>query len=78
MIEVSRQLNAAPKRAEKRMRKNEHADDIKKVYARGADLMPADYLTVDQEAEPERRFKMLALASQRRQVRNAKRLANSR
>jgi hypothetical protein len=78
MIDTSRQLAPAPKRLEKRLNRDNHVNDIRVIHARAADVMPADYLVTHQNAEPERGFKMLALARQRRLVRNAKRLANSR
>jgi len=73
MIDTSRQLAPAPKRVEKRIRRDEHAQNIKAVHARAADLMPADYLITHQQAEPERGFKIHALAKQRIAIRNAKR-----
>src|ERR1044072_6196457 len=78
MIDTSRQLAPAPKRTEKRILKDEHAQNIKAIHARAADLMPADYLITHQQAEPERGFKMRALARQRTLIRNAKRLANAK
>jgi len=78
MIDTSHQLAPAPKRVEKRIRKDEHAQGIKAIHARAADVMPADYLITHQQAEPERGFKIRALAQQRIAIRNAKRLATSR
>lgn len=75
MIPASHQLKPAPKRTEKRLRKEQYASDVKGIHSRGAEVMPAEYLTVHQEAEPERKFKILALAKQRRAIRTAKRQA---
>ena len=77
MIDTSRQLAPAPKRVEKRLNKENHANGIKKIHERGADLMPAEYLTVHQ-SEPDRGHKIRALANQRLAIRNAKRLTRSR
>lgn len=76
IIDVSRQLKPAPKRTEKRLLKEEHAKGIKAIYARGAELMPADYLIVHADSDQERVYKIQALAKARRLQRNAKRLAN--
>jgi hypothetical protein len=77
MIDVSHQLVPAPKRVERRLRKTAHVQGLRTLYERGADLMPADYLTVHQESGPEVGFRIRALAVQRQKIRNAKRLANS-
>ena len=78
MIDVSHQLKPASKRVERRILKNQHDDQIKKIYERGAELMPAEYLTVHQEAKPERKFKILAEAKQRRLARTARLQARAR
>ena len=49
---------------------------VKEVYARGGSSLPAEYLTVHQEASGETKDKILAAAQQRREQRNARRLAN--
>jgi hypothetical protein len=77
MIDVSRQLAPAPKRAERHLRRTAHAPTLKQIYDRGGELMPADYLARNQD-EPERGFKIRAQAVQRQAIRNAKRLANLR
>jgi hypothetical protein len=75
MIDTSRQLAPASKRIERRLVKENHASDIKKIHERGADLMPADYLVCHQ-SEPDRAHKIRAQAKQRIAIRNAKRLAH--
>ena len=73
MIDPSRQLTAAPKRLEKQILKDQHADGIKQVYGR-VDLLPADYLTVHVDSDSDRAAKIRAMAIQRNARRNAKRL----
>ena len=75
MIPTSHQLPAAPKRLEKRLRKDQHANDIKAIHE-GVDLMPAEYLTCHQASDENRVHRIRAQAKQRIAVRNAKRLAN--
>ena len=74
MIDTSHQLAPAPKRVEKRLNKENHANDIRQVYGR-VDLFPAEYLTVHADSDPERAAKIRAMALQRTAKRNAKRLA---
>lgn len=71
MIPTSHQLAPIPKRLEKRLTKDQHADDIKAVHD-GVDLMPADYLACNQSDE-NRAHKIRAQAKQRIAMRNAKR-----
>jgi hypothetical protein len=75
MIDTSHQLAPAPKRLEKRLNKENHANDIKKIHERGAELMPAEYLVCHQ-SDPDLAHKIRAQAKQRIAMRNAKRLAN--
>jgi hypothetical protein len=76
MIDTSHQLAPAPKRAEKRLTKEQHANDIKKIHERGAELIPAEYLLCHQ-SDPELAHKIRAQAKQRMAIRNAKRLKHS-
>lgn len=73
MISTSHQLPAAPKRLEKRLRKDQHAGDIKAIHE-SVDLLPADYLVCHQTDE-HRAQKIRAKAKQRIAKRNAKRAA---
>lgn len=77
MIDTSHQLPPAPKRVEKRLNKENHANNIKAIHERGAEVLPADYLICHQ-SEPDRTHKIRALAKQRIAIRNAKRLKRSR
>jgi hypothetical protein len=74
MIDTSHQLAPAPKRVEKRLNKDNHASDIRKIHERGAELLPADYLVCHQESDPNRVHRIRALAKQKIAMRNAKRL----
>lgn len=47
------------------------------IHARGAELIPADYLICHQPSDPIRVAKIKAKAEERRQRRNAKRLRDS-
>jgi hypothetical protein len=55
--------------------KEQHANDIKKIHERGAELIPAEYLICHQ-SDPELAHKIRARAKQRMAIRNAKRLAH--
>lgn len=74
MIPATHQLNPAPKQTEKRIFKEQHENRIKEIYARGADVLPPQYLTVHADTDGERVYKLKALALARRLRRNAKRL----
>jgi hypothetical protein len=51
MIPVTHQLKAAPKRVERALLKQEHVQRTREIYSRGAELLPAEYLIVHQEAD---------------------------
>lgn len=56
-------------------RKARNAQAVRDIYARGADLIPADYLICHQEADVVTKSKVLAAAEQRRARRAARRFA---
>jgi hypothetical protein len=58
----------------KQTRKEKNHDAIKTIFARGASSLPAEYLTVHQEASRATKEKLITAAEQRRARRNAKRL----
>ena len=59
----------------KKLRKEKNYEAVEPIYKRGASLLPPEYLTVHQESEPARLEKINAAAEERRQQRNARRLA---
>lgn len=61
--------------SKKMKRKEANAAAVLPIYGRGATSLPADYLTVHQEADKPAKDKILAAAQLRRQTRNQKRLA---
>lgn len=76
MIPTTHQLAAAPRRVEKRLRREQHATEIKAVHE-GIDLLPADYLVRNQPSDELRVHRIRAEAKQRQAIRNAKRLKSS-
>ncbi len=61
--------------AKKRRRREKNYAAVKPIYDRAATTIPKEYLTVHQESEPERVEKIKAKTQERRDRRNAKRLA---
>lgn len=63
-------------KSKKLKRKDANATAVLPIYGRGATTLPADYL-VRNQVEPERADKIKAAAQERREQRNARRLANT-
>ena len=61
-------------KSKKMRRKEANAAVTVPIYRRGAELLPADYLTRHQEADSATKGKVLARAAERRKQRNAKRI----
>lgn len=61
-------------KSKKLRRKEQNYKTVEPIYKRGASLMPPEYLACNQ-SEPERAAKVKAAAEERRQQRNARRLA---
>jgi len=58
----------------KNIRREKNHDAVKGIYRRGAALLPAESLVVNQQASPQVKDKILAAAQARRDQRNARRL----